>query len=67
MRHLYQGINVQDQAHPAVPEHGGSGEEILMLKRLAQAFDDDFLFANQLIHEQSPRGVARLKPLDDAA
>ena len=47
-----QGVNIENEAYPAIAEHGTTSDDVLLLKGMAEAFDDDFLFADEFIYQQ---------------
>ena len=65
MVELHERVHIRDEAHATVAEHGAAGERGVLFERTAERFDDDFLFADELVHEQAARLVAGLAD-DDA-
>ena len=64
--HLDQRIHVEDEADPAIAENCAAGQQILLPEGVAETLDHDLLFADELIHEQAPGGVAGFDHDDDA-
>jgi hypothetical protein len=64
--HLDQRIHVEDEADSAIAENCATGQQILLPESPAETLDHNLLFADQLIHEQAPGGVARFDHDDDA-
>src|ERR1043166_1232075 len=64
--HLDQGIDVEDQTNPAVTQDGRTGQERVVFECFGQTFDDDFLLAEQAIHQQATVGAASLDDDHDA-
>ena len=65
MVELHECVHILDEAHATVAEHGAAGERRVLFERTAERFDDDFLFADELVHEQAARLVAGLDDDDD--
>jgi hypothetical protein len=54
------------QADPAIAENCATGQQILLPESPAKTLDNDLLFADELIHEQAPGGIAGFDHDDDA-
>ena len=53
-----QSVHVEDEADPAIAENCPTGQQILLSEGAAKALDHHLLFADELIHEQTPGGHA---------
>ncbi len=63
---LNEKVGVEDEADLTVAEDGGTCEGGVFLDALAEAFDDDFLFADEVVHEEASLAVAAFEDDDDA-
>ena len=52
--HLDQGVHVENKADPAIAENSSAGQQVLLAESVAETLDHDFLFAEKLIHKQTP-------------
>ena len=57
---FHECIHVQYQADSAIAQNRGAGQQVLLSECLTEILNDDFLFAEQFIHQQTASGVAGL-------
>ena len=62
---LHEGLRVENQSDAAIAEDRRAGERPVFFECLAQVFDHDFLFAEQLIHQHAARLPAGFDHDDD--